>query len=52
MKNISFGQIIVILLFGFLLFGDFSILVKNLSNFIKKYKLNEIFKKKTRKKGN
>ena len=49
MRNISFGQIIILLLIGFLLFGDFSSLKKNLTIFIEKY--NIFNNKKNRKKG-
>ena len=49
MRNISFGQILVLLLICFLLFGDFVSVKKKFIGFVKK-SLN-IFLKKNRKKG-
>ena len=52
MSHISFGQFVIILLLGFLLFGDISSLIKNMKIFIKTLNLNKMFiKKKYRKKG-
>lgn len=49
MRNISFGQILVLLLICFLLFGDFVSVKKKFISFVKK-SLN-FFLKKNRKKG-
>ena len=49
MRNISFGQILVLLLICFLLFGDYVNVKKKLTGFVKK-SLNFFFKK-NRKKG-
>lgn len=49
MRNISFGQIFILFLLGFFLFGDLSNLKKNLKVIIEKY--NIFNKKKNRKKG-
>lgn len=49
MRNISFGQILVLLLICFLLFGDLVSVKKKLTNFVKK-SLGFFFKK-NRKKG-
>lgn len=51
MRNISFGQILVLLLICFLLFGDFVSVKKKLSVFVKN-SLDFFFKKhRNRKKG-
>lgn len=50
MRNISFGQILVLLLLCFLLFGDLISVKKKLTGFIKK-SLSWALKKKHRKKG-
>jgi Sec-independent protein translocase protein TatA len=49
MRNISFGQILVLLLICFLLFGDFVSVKKKLIGFVKKSV--GFFFKKNRKKG-
>lgn len=51
MNNISFGQLLILLIIGFLFFGDLTTLTKNITNFIKRYELNKLLKKKNRKKG-
>lgn len=50
MRNISLGQILILLLLCFLLFGDFVMFKKKLINLIKKL-LSFFFKSKNRKKG-
>jgi hypothetical protein len=47
--RVSLGQISILLLISFLLFGDFKNLKKNVTNALKK--INDFFKKKNRKKG-
>lgn len=47
--RISLGQIIVLLLISFLLFGDLKTLKKNTTNILKK--LTDFFNNKNRKKG-
>lgn len=49
MRNISFGQILILLFLCFLLFGDFVNIKKKLLVFIKK--LVKLFSKENRKKG-
>jgi Sec-independent protein translocase protein TatA len=49
MKNISFKQILLLVLIFFFLFGDFFSLKKKLKNFMKY--LNTFFTNKSRKKG-
>lgn len=51
MNNISFGQLIILLILGFLFFGDITNLTKNITNFIKRHELTKLLKKKNRKKG-
>ena len=46
MRNISLGQITILLLFCFLMFGDFFSLKKKLNRFV------QLNRKKYRKKGN
>jgi hypothetical protein len=48
MRNISFKQIIILILIFFLLFGDFSNLKKKLTSSFKK--INDFISKKNRKK--
>lgn len=50
MRNISFGQILVLVLVCFLLFGDFMVVKKKIKSFIKN-SLNFFFEK-DKKKGN
>ena len=47
--RISFGQIIIVLLILFLLFGDLQNAKKRLQNLLKQ--INKFFEKKNRKKG-
>lgn len=49
MRNIGFGQILVLILLCFLLFGDFSSLKKKLINVGKQ--INNYLSKNNRKKG-
>jgi hypothetical protein len=51
--NLSFKQLIVILIIGFLLFGDVSFIIKNFNTIFKKIQvlLNNKSKIKNRKKG-
>lgn len=49
MRNISFSQIIVLIIICFLLFGDFFKLKKKLNNLKKQF--NNSFSTKNRKKG-
>lgn len=49
MRNISFGQILVLAIICFLLFGDFFNLKKKLAALKKQF--NDTFFKKNRKKG-
>ena len=49
MRNISFGQILILILICFLLFGDFVSVKKKLSAFVKNSL--DFFFKKYRKKG-
>ena len=49
MRNVSFGQILILLLICFLLFGDFNSLKKKLVNTFKKG--FNLFEKTNRKKG-
>jgi Sec-independent protein translocase protein TatA len=49
MKNISFKQILLLVLIFFFLFGDFFSLKKKIKNFMKY--LNTFFTNKSRKKG-
>jgi hypothetical protein len=46
MRNISISQVIVVLLLGVLLFGDFSKIIKDFRDLIKKDKTNKYLKKK------
>jgi Flp pilus assembly pilin Flp len=47
--RVSLGQILILLLISFLLFGDLKTIKKNITNVFKK--LNAFFNKKNRKKG-
>ena len=51
MRNISFGQILVLVFLGFLLFSDVKKVKKYILNFFEKLKLINV-KVKNRKKGN
>jgi Sec-independent protein translocase protein TatA len=46
MRNISLSQIIIVLFFGVLLFGDFSKIMKDFHALIKKNKIYRPLKKK------
>nr|YP_010377337.1 Sec-independent protein translocase component tatA/E [Helicotheca tamesis]QYB23024.1 Sec-independent protein translocase component tatA/E [Helicotheca tamesis] len=50
MANINFSKILVLIILFFLLFGDFSVLKKNITKLFKQYN-NILKKKKFRKKG-
>ena len=50
MRNISFGQILILLILCFLLFGDFVSFKKKFVVFVKKFV--KVFSKENRKKGN
>ena len=47
--RVSLGQILILLLISFLLFGDFKSIKKNVTNALKK--INDFFNQKNRKKG-
>lgn len=51
--NLSFNQLIILILFGFLLFGDVSFIIKNINIMYNKIQnvLNNKSKNKNRKKG-
>jgi hypothetical protein len=51
--NLSFNQLIILILLGFLLFGDVSFIIKNFNIIYKKIQntLNNKSKNKNRKKG-
>jgi Sec-independent protein translocase protein TatA len=51
MGNLSFSQLLVIICFCILVFGDISKIQKRIIATLKKYKVYEFSKKKNRKKG-
>ena len=51
MGNLSFSQLLVIIILWILIFGDVSKIRKRVIRVLKKYKIYEFSKKKDRKKG-
>jgi len=50
MGNLSIGQLLILIFIGILIFGDLSKIIKNLTLFLKKQNILNIFEKKNRKK--